>query len=175
MKLAATTLATALAILIAGPAFAHGDEHGPKKDEPVKKEQKAWGVAGDAAGINRTFLVEMSDQMRFTPDNIRIAQGDTVRFRLKNAGKVLHEFVIGTKEENDEHAALMLKFPGMEHSEPYMAHVAPGKLGEIVWTFNRPGKFDFACLIAGHYQAGMVGVIEVAAKGDTGAGTSASK
>jgi uncharacterized cupredoxin-like copper-binding protein len=45
-----------------------------------------------------------------------------------------------------------------------MAHVSPGKTGEIVWTFNRPGTFDFACLIAGHYQAGMVGKINVAAR-----------
>jgi uncharacterized cupredoxin-like copper-binding protein len=57
----------------------------------------------------------------------------------------------------------MVKFPTMEHSEPYMAHVPPGKTGEIVWTFNRAGDFDFACLIAGHYQAGMVGKVKVAA------------
>ena len=58
----------------------------------------------------------------------------------------------------------MLKFPDMEHDEPYMAHIPPGKIGAIVWTFNRAGEFDFACLIAGHYQAGMVGKIKVAAK-----------
>jgi uncharacterized cupredoxin-like copper-binding protein len=52
----------------------------------------------------------------------------------------------------------------MEHEEPYMAHVSPGKTGEIVWTFNKAGNFDFACLIAGHYQAGMVGKITVAAR-----------
>ncbi|MFS8086585.1 MAG: plastocyanin, partial [Acidobacteriota bacterium] len=28
---------------------------------------------------------------------------------------------------------------------------------------NRPGEFDFACLIAGHFQAGMVGKVRVAA------------
>ena len=66
-----------------------------------------------------------------------------------------------TKQVLDEHAALMQKFPNMEHDEPYMAHVPPGKTGEIVWTFNRAGEFDFACLIAGHYQAGMVGKIVV--------------
>nr|WP_310384373.1 hypothetical protein [Roseateles sp.] len=32
-----------------------------------------------------------------------------------------------------------------------------------VWTFNRAGDFDFACPIAGHYQAGMVGKIKVIA------------
>jgi uncharacterized cupredoxin-like copper-binding protein len=58
----------------------------------------------------------------------------------------------------------MVKFPGMEHDEPYMAHVPAGKTGEIVWTFNRAGEFDFACLIPGHYQAGMVGKVRVASK-----------
>jgi uncharacterized cupredoxin-like copper-binding protein len=55
----------------------------------------------------------------------------------------------------------MIKFPNTEHNEPYMAHVAPGKTGEVIWLFNRAGDFDFACLIAGHYQAGMVGTIKV--------------
>jgi hypothetical protein len=37
----------------------------------------------------------------------------------------------------------------------------PCRTGEIVWTFNRAGAFKFACLIAGHYTAGMVGDIIV--------------
>ena len=49
----------------------------------------------------------------------------------------------------------MLKFPNMEHDEPYMAHVKPGQKAEIIWTFNRAGTFDFACLIPGHYDAGI--------------------
>jgi uncharacterized cupredoxin-like copper-binding protein len=60
---------------------------------------------------------------------------------------------------------MMVKFPGMEHDEPYMTHVSPGKRGQIVWNFNRPGEFQFACLIAGHYQAGMVGTINVVPTG----------
>lgn len=79
----------------------------------------------------------------------------------RNQGKLLHEFVLGTQADLDAHAAMMVKFPGMEHDEPYMAHVGPGKSGEMIWTFNRTGDFDFACLIAGHYQAGMVGKVLV--------------
>ena len=56
----------------------------------------------------------------------------------------------------------MVKFPDMEHDEPYMAHVPPGQSGAIVWNFNRPGDFQFACLIAGHFQSGMVGALRVA-------------
>ena len=69
--------------------------------------------------------------------------------------------VIGTRAELESHAALMLKFPNMEHEEPYMAHVAKGRTGQMVWTFNRAGEFEFACLVAGHFQAGMVGRITV--------------
>ena len=143
-------------------AYAHSkDDHG-KKAGPVKKEQKAWGIAGEVKDVKRTIEISMSDNMRFTPDKVDVKQGETIRFVLKNTGKILHEYVIGTKKELDEHAALMVKFPTMQHDEPYMAHMQPGESSEIIWNFNRAGDFDFACLIAGHYQAGMVGKITVA-------------
>ena len=160
---------TALAALIASstlatPAMAHVDEAHANKAAPVVKEQKPWGIAGDAKAATRTIEVRMSDQMRFSPEKIEVKQGETIRFVHKNDGQILHEFVLGTKKELDEHAALMAKFPGMEHDEPYMAHVAAGKTGEMVWTFNRAGEFDFACLIPGHYEAGMIGKVKVSAK-----------
>jgi uncharacterized cupredoxin-like copper-binding protein len=157
-------VATCALALVATNALAHGDEHktGHKTTStPTVKEQKPWGIAGEATAGIRTIRVSMDDRMRFVPDSISVREGETVRLVVKNDGKVMHEFVIGTKKELDDHAALMKKFPDMEHDEPYMAHVAPGKTGEIVWTFNRPGEFDFACLIAGHYGAGMVGKIKV--------------
>ena len=157
-----TLLAAALAALASTAVRAHGDAKSGKP-APVKKEQKAWGIAGDARAVTRTIEVTMTDNMRFTPDRIEVRQGETIRFVHRNAGKIMHEFVIGTRQELDAHAALMLKFPNMEHDEPYMAHVGPGKKAEIVWNFNRPGAFEFACLIAGHYQAGMVGRITVIA------------
>jgi uncharacterized cupredoxin-like copper-binding protein len=80
---------------------------------------------------------------------------------VRNGGKMLHEMVIGTPEALQQHAALMKKFPGMEHDEPFMAHVAAGQRGELVWNFNRPGSFQFACLVPGHFEAGMVGTIVV--------------
>ncbi|MBA3598240.1 MAG: cupredoxin family protein [Methylibium sp.] len=161
-KHALAAVLAALATAGATPAFAHSEDAHEKKAGPVVKEQKDWGIAGDARNAKRTVEVRMLDSMRFSPEKLEIKQGETVRFVVKNAGAVMHEFVIGTKKENDAHAEMMMKHPGMEHDEPYMAHVAPGKTGEIVWTFNRPGNFDFACLIAGHYQAGMVGKIKVA-------------
>lgn len=155
------TLLMSLILLGAAPAFAHGDEKHPKAAELLKMEQKDWGIGGNAKAVNRTIKIQMADNMRFTPDRIEVKEGDTVRISLTNTGQVLHEMVLGTGPVLAEHAALMKKFPNMEHDEPYMAHVAPGKTGEIIWTFNRPGEFDFACLIAGHFEAGMVGKIVV--------------
>ena len=154
----------ALALLAASTAvLAHGEKPHATPAAPLKMEQKDWGIGGTAAAVKRTVTIRMTDNMRFTPDVIQVKQGETVRLVVVNSGKVMHEFVLGTKQELDEHAELMKKFPNMEHDEPYMAHVEPGKQGEIVWHFNRAGEFDFACLLPGHYQAGMVGKIKVAA------------
>ena len=154
-------LLMSLMLLGTAPAFAHGDETHKKAAAPMKMEQKDWGIGGNAKSVKRTIEVKMADNMRFTPDRIEVKEGETVRFSLTNTGQVLHEMVLGTAPVLAEHAALMKRFPNMEHDEPYMAHVPAGKTGEIIWTFNRPGEFDFACLIAGHFEAGMVGRILV--------------
>jgi uncharacterized cupredoxin-like copper-binding protein/Cu/Ag efflux protein CusF len=155
------TAMLAMPMFITGTlAYAHGDQ----KDTPVTQsveEQTDWGIAGKPAWVTRTVQIDMTDAMRFTPDKITVKQGEIVRFVVTNKGRMLHEMVIGTPEKLAEHAALMIKFPGMQHSEPYMVHVPPGKTGEIVWNFNRPGTFEFACLIAGHYEAGMRGTLTV--------------
>jgi uncharacterized cupredoxin-like copper-binding protein len=157
------TLAATLAT--AGSATAHSNKDHAAKPFIVKKEQKAWGIAGDAKSVKRTVQFVMTDAMRFMPDHLTVKQGETLRLVIKNQGQQLHEFVLGTKKELNEHAALMVKFPTMEHDEPYMAHVPAGQTGEMVWTFNRAGDFDFACLIAGHYAAGMVGKVTVTKAG----------
>jgi uncharacterized cupredoxin-like copper-binding protein len=155
--------ASALA-LSALPALAQGHaKHSGAKHAAHKKEQQEWGIAGDAASVSRSVTLSMDDNMRFSPDKLAVRQGETVRFVVRNQGKLLHELVIGTRQTLDAHAAMMLKSPAMAHDEAHMVHVAPGQTGELIWTFNRPGEFDFACLIAGHYQAGMVGKISVAA------------
>jgi uncharacterized cupredoxin-like copper-binding protein len=153
-------LAAAAVLLADQAAFAHENQQS-NKPHAATREQQPWGIAGEAREVKRTIEIAMSDDMRFSPSNIEVKQGETIRFVLRNKGKVLHEMVIGTARTLEEHAALMQKFPGMEHDEPHMAHVAAGRRGELVWKFNRAGDFDFACLIPGHYQAGMVGKIQV--------------
>ncbi len=145
--------------------MAHGDMH---KDHhanavPVVKEQKPWGIAGEAKDAKRTVTIRMGDDMRFAPQHIDVKLGETLRLRAENKGKVMHELVIGTRAELEAHAEMMKKHPNMEHDEPYMAHVSPGQRGDIVWTFNRAGGFEFACLLPGHFEAGMRGTIRVSA------------
>ena len=173
-------------VVATGPAWSHGDSHGGKpaaKPAPVSTEEHAFGRAGHPRRVTRTFHVGMDDRMHFRataalrhdgksdarpgdahqmePGDIVAKRGETVRFVVRNQGKAMHEMVIGTMKELKDHAELMRKFPGMEHDEPYMAHVAPGKQGEIVWQFTKPGEFYYACLVPGHMEAGMVAKITV--------------
>ena len=147
---------------VVAPVWAHGAQQkksGSQKSAVV--EQKPFGIAGDASKVARTVKLDMSDEMRFFPALLNVRLGETLRLRVHNNGKQLHELVLGTLSDLEEHAALMKKFPDMEHDEPYMAHVKPGTTEEIVWHFNRAGEFHYACLVAGHFERGMVGKLIV--------------
>jgi uncharacterized cupredoxin-like copper-binding protein len=156
-----------LACAVAGGAVAHGEKpHAKKEARKISTEELAFGREGDPRKASRTVRVDMGDKMRFTPDSLAVKQGDTVTFLVKNSGKVMHEMVIGTMKELKEHAEMMRKHPTMEHDEPYMAHVAPGKTETMTWQFTKAGEFHFGCLVPGHFEAGMMGRITVHAKGD---------
>ena len=157
--------ATAFAALLA-PAWAHSDAAHDKKPvaRKISTEEHAFGRQGDAKKATRTIIVNMADTMRFTPGEITVKQGETVKVVARNGGKIMHEMVIGTEAELKKHAVLMQKHPGMEHDEPYMAHVKPGAKEEITWTFTKPGTYMYGCLIPGHFEAGMKGTIKVAAQ-----------
>jgi len=124
-------------------------------------EQTPFGIAGDARKVQRTITLRMGDDMRFTPSHLTVKRGETLRLRVQNQGQVMHEIVLGTPGSLSGHAQMMQQHPGMAHDAPHMAHVAPGQKGELVWQFNRAGEFDFACLVAGHFEAGMKGTITV--------------
>jgi uncharacterized cupredoxin-like copper-binding protein len=143
------------------PASAHGEKQAKKEAAPVSADEKAFGREGDPNAVTRTVTVGMDDRMRFTPAEVTVKRGETVRFRVKNHGKVLHEMVLGTMPDLQAHAEMMKKHPGMEHDEPYMAHVSPGKTASFVWQFTKPGEFYYGCLVAGHFEAGMVGKVKV--------------
>jgi uncharacterized cupredoxin-like copper-binding protein len=155
-----------LALLALGSTYAaaHGDAmHATAKKPYVSAtvEKHAFGHEGNPKRVNRVIRIEMSDAFRFTPAEITVKRGETVRFTVRNGAQQLHEMVLGTTKELNEHAELMKKFPEMEHADAHMAHVAPGASGDIVWQFTQRGEYPFACLIPGHYEAGMVGKVVV--------------
>ena len=154
-------VAALLLAVIAGSAYAHDKAHGGSAVDYSKAEDTPFGRAADPKRAKRTIRVEMTDAMRFTPAEITVKRGDIVRFVPVNKGKVMHEMVLGTMEDLKEHAELMRKHPGMEHDEPHMTHVAPGKSGVMGWQFTKPGGFFFGCLIPGHFEAGMIGKVTV--------------
>lgn len=163
MRRASRLAAMALVVGIPLLAGAHGTEghhadHGPKAEAT---EEKPFGRPGDPAKVERTIAIGMTDAMRYEPAEIRVRQGETVKLEVRNHGQVLHEMVLGTRDELEAHAELMRKFPGMEHDEPFMAHVKPGRREALVWQFDKIGEFFYACLIPGHFEAGMVGRILV--------------
>ena len=150
------------AVVFAQGAHAHSDKpHAKKQARAISTEEMPFGREGDPKRATRTVNVDMSDKMRFQPAELTVKRGETVRFRVKNSGQVMHEMVLGTMDDLKKHAELMRKHPGMEHDEPYMAHVAPGKTETIVWQFTKAGEFHYGCLIPGHFEAGMVGKVTV--------------
>ena len=147
-------------------AFAGGDKDHHAHGGPAAQagHASALGKPGDPKKVSRTVDITMSDAMRFSPASVSVKRNETIRFVLKNGGKLKHEMVLGTIRELKAHAALMLKFPGMEHVDPNQASVEAGQTGELVWQFTKAGTFDFACLQAGHYEAGMRGKVVVATR-----------
>lgn len=161
MKTTTSTLALLAAISIAGPALgapgAKGHGHG---------SEAAYGVPGDPKKPARTVEVTMRDGpgvMTYEPSRIEIWQGEQVRFVMKNHGDLEHEFVLATFEENAEHAKEMAKNPEMEHDEPNMKRLKPKAGADVLWRFTKAGQFQYACLIPGHMEAGMKGVVVVTA------------
>lgn len=136
----------------AGGTHAEGHAH----DSP------SMGEPGLANKVSRTVTIDMQDTMRFVPASVSVQQGETIRLVVRNTGAVPHELVLGTIKGLQEHAKAMQKFPDMEHDEPNMLSVAPGKQGELIWHFTRAMTVDFACLRPGHFEAGMKGKIQVA-------------
>lgn len=139
-------------------AHEHGDEHGPS----------AAGQPGDESQVDRTVEVTAHDTMSYKPQSLAVKPGETIRFAVTNAGKIRHEFVIGAPEEQREHEQMMQEMPNMVHEDPGAVTLEPGETKTLIWQFSKPGVFEFACHVPGHYPAGMVGKVQVGTAGAAG-------
>ena len=147
-------------VISTGAAFASGTHDGGHASK------MAVGKPGEAGHENRTIQISMKENddgdMLFEPNTFNVKKGETIKFVVKNDGELEHELVLDTHKEIMKHKAVMEKFPEMEHDDPNSVRLEEGKSGEIFWTFSNSGKFEFACLIPGHYESGMKGDIKVA-------------
>lgn len=154
-------LSLSLSGLVVSPVLAHSENEDKKDIDYSQVEEHEFGKAADPDQAARTIDIEMNDQMQFTPAVVKVKRGEVVRFAVHNRGMMMHEMVLGTTEDLRHHLTMMKKSPGMKHSEPHMAHVSPGKSGQMGWQFTNSGEYYYGCLIPGHFEAGMKGKVIV--------------
>lgn len=124
-------------------------------------EISAAGQVGSPDKVSRTIKISALDTMRYDKKNIQVKHGETIRFVVTNAGKIKHEFAIGTREEQQEHAEMMASMPDMKHEEGNVISLEPGETRELIWQFGKAGSVEIACHLPGHYEAGMKAKVNV--------------
>jgi uncharacterized cupredoxin-like copper-binding protein len=111
--------------------------------------------------VIEVVMKEGDGKMEYVPSRVEVKRHEQIRFVLKNAGELAHEFVLASTADNLKHAALMQKYPDMEHDDPNGKTLQPKANSEILWRFTKRGTFEFGCLIPGHREAGMTGTVIV--------------
>jgi uncharacterized cupredoxin-like copper-binding protein len=177
IAVAVVTLAVSNPLSDAQAQMKHGGGHGSGHGTTE------IGQPGDPSKVSRTVEVVMHDNY-YEPETISVEQGETVRFVVKNAGALVHEFNIATAEMHRDHQPEMMMMVehgvleadriNMEaaakmqasmghgmHDAANSALLEPGKTGEVIWTFGKSTELEFACNIPGHYDAGMMGQIKL--------------
>jgi uncharacterized cupredoxin-like copper-binding protein len=155
MALSLRGIVIGAAVLAASTAFADsGHSHSAFAAGDV-------GVDGSGVRVVELDMTEGNGTMAYSLSKIEVSQNETVRFVLKNAGMLDHEFVLGTRADNRAHAEMMASMPDMGHSDKNMTQVSSGQSSSFIWKFSNKGEFEFACLIPGHYEAGMHGIMIV--------------
>ena len=131
----------ALSLAAGNHAGGHGPAHGmPGHDmSTISSAPLPTGTPGGPAKVTRTIELTMDDTMRFTPSEIHVSAGDTVRFFIKDKGKIPHEMVIGSIANLKALAAEMQKIPGMQHAEPNMITLAPSRCNAGGYGQERSG------------------------------------
>lgn len=136
------------------------DEHTDEEDD--HDDGFAFGEPADAADADRTIEVEARDELVYEPAEVEVAAGETITFVVTNTGEAVHEFTIGDRAAQEDHAAEMGDMEGeMAHEDPNMLTIEPGETAEITWHFSEAGEVLYACHEPGHYEGGMVGTITV--------------
>ena len=155
--------------LVRNPEWAAGGHaHGAEDahDSPAKTSIQS------ALVVDRTLQVDMNDTMRFTPDLLQVAAGETLKLVVQNSGKLPHEMVLGSEAALKAHAIEMKQSTGHSGGHDHGSgndflalSVKPGETKEWVIRFDQAQTLQMACLIPGHFEAGMKGQVIVQDKG----------
>lgn len=171
----------ALAAILVAASLAFGACAAESKPAPETKRQKqetakepefghgsgdeafAFGEPADASDATKTVKVTIGDGLAFEPASLEVGKGTVVAFEVANDSKVDHEFVLGDEDVQKNHSDMMSSMSehGDMEDEPNAVMLPPGAEKTIVWRFSEPGTFEFACHVAGHYEAGMAGTVSV--------------
>lgn len=168
-KLQWAGVATIVALAGVGSAFVHftGANIAHEHEEHGTSAHAEVFAAGEPADPKKAFrvvelaMIEGSGTMAFTPSEVDVKTGEQIKFVIKNAGALDHEFKLDSSDQIAKHKIAMEKNPEMIHDDPNGTRLEPSKSGEIFWKFSKAGTFEFACLIPGHYEAGMHGKVVV--------------
>src|SRR5437899_296601 len=117
---------------------------------------------GKAASDVRVVQVTMKDNT-FSPAQVAVAKGETVRFEFTNKGTVTHEALLGDEMAQDDHEKAMGDDMNMQHGNADNVTVKPNKTASITHTFNEPDSVLIGCHESGHYMSGMKMAVTVSA------------
>ncbi len=141
------------------------------------------GSKGKENEVSRVIKVIMYDNY-YEPSSFKINAGETIKFKVENAGELVHEFNIANKVMHMKHQPEMAKMveneilladkidkdkmkkmaqvdKSMGHSHSNSLLLEPKQKGTIIWKFNNSINIEVACNVPGHYQAGMIAKVNI--------------
>jgi len=179
---------TACLLAGASSALAEGsDDHAHDTDMMQQWAYPELGKPGAAENVSRTITITMYDNY-FEPEELVMEAGETVRFVVINEGQLVHEFNLASEEMHARHQDEMMMMidhgileadninedmmsmtmangETMHHNHANSVLLEPGDTAEVIWTFSGDAELEFACNVPGHYDAGMMGEIEIGSGG----------
>ncbi len=128
----------------------------PTGADPTEQASSGSPSEPPASAEGEVQLVEVSltDALRIEPAQMTVKAGVPVRFEVTNVGAIDHEFFVGGKRAQKEHAKEMAE-GGMDHHEATGVLVPPGETKTLEMTFEKAGKTLAGCHVDRHYAGGM--------------------
>lgn len=128
------------------------------------------GLLGACAPSAEVQPVELIIQgMTYTPAAVEVRAGAPVEIRLTNADSLEHDFsileipVVSVSEADSMSAEHQMEMGDAMDAPDLHVAAAPGASNVLTFTPSKPGGYEFYCTVPGHREAGMRGVLTVAA------------